>query len=161
MENVCDSPTVAGPRPALMVSTLAWSLALTASTPSTLSTLAPRARLAGAMTAGDPGRYTPGVHDVPPPIEPVLPPPPPPPPPEQASTVRTSTAPAAACSSDTGRLSPLCVMCLLPIQTIAKTRHPGSSHIMTLGRYPQCPPDTHFRAAPAPRCGPRQPGAQT
>jgi len=38
-----------------MASTLAWSLALTASTPSTLSTLAPRARLAGAMTAGDPG----------------------------------------------------------------------------------------------------------
>src|SRR5207249_2932547 len=47
------------------------------------------------------GMYTPGVQDVPPPIEPVLPPPPPPPPPEQAPTHNMSTAPAAACNGGT------------------------------------------------------------
>ncbi len=55
MEKVCAVPGADGNSPALRMSTLAWSEALTTSTPSTLSTSAPRARSAPAAVAGEPG----------------------------------------------------------------------------------------------------------
>ena len=53
--NVWDSLAVAGNSPAFSVSMPDCVLSLTKSTPSTVNTSAPRARLAGDATAGDPG----------------------------------------------------------------------------------------------------------
>src|SRR5260221_9241065 len=47
--------TLTGKRPAFRVSTPAWVLSLTTSTPSTVRTSAPRNRLAGEVVAGEPG----------------------------------------------------------------------------------------------------------
>jgi hypothetical protein len=51
--NVCDSPACDGNSPAFSVSTLAWSFALTRSTPSTASSRAPRSSLTFAAVAGE------------------------------------------------------------------------------------------------------------
>ena len=55
MENVWEAPAFDGNRPSFSVATLALSAALTTSTPSTVSTVAPRSRFAGAVVAGEPG----------------------------------------------------------------------------------------------------------
>src|SRR6267154_1148653 len=70
----------------------------------------------------DSGRYTPGVHEVPP-IEPLLPPPPPPPPPEQAATHRMSTAPAAVRRGVTRALTPVSIAIPRRQQTIKRAAY--------------------------------------
>jgi len=54
-ENVWEAPEDEGNRPSFSLAMLALSVALTRSTPSTVSTCAPRARFAGGSVAGLPG----------------------------------------------------------------------------------------------------------